>query len=179
MAIQLDKNVTKSIRQIDKTISKANESFKELKKKDFMKHAFGSSSLRQMSDGTFLDFVMFYSKQPDVDQLESVRKAMDTRALLNKTEKKSKKKEKFSIELVQRKVQESVSITIQLFFVAFFILIIFSICYGLWYWQKDPVKSSICFNLLLMAIGSSVLFIVFWFLYMVIALSYKKIILLM
>jgi hypothetical protein len=148
---------------------KANPTNKKLIKKDYLKYAFNSRGVNQMSDATFLDFTVFFSKQTNVDDLEELRTTLNARELLSDEKPKT----------IQEKAKLYFSLLVYLLFIGFFVFLIVCIVYGLWFWQKDKVKASICFNLLTLAIGSVLIFFAFLFLYNVVVLQYKKIMLLM
>jgi hypothetical protein len=122
-----------------------------------------------MSDATFLDFTVFFSKQINVDDLEELRTTLNARQLLSDEKPKT----------IQEKAKLQFSLLVYLLFIGFFVFLVVCIVYGLWFWQKDKVKAFICFNLLTLAIGSVLIFFAFLFLYNVVVLQYKKIMLLM
>lgn len=142
---------------------------KKLVRKNFLKYAFNSRGLNQMSEPTFLDFTVFFSKQTNVDDLEELRKTLNARELLSNEKPKT----------IQDKAKLYFSLLVYLLFIGFFVFFIICIIYGLWFYQRDKVKASICFDLLTLAIGSVLIFFAFLFLYNVVVLQYKKIMLLL
>lgn len=147
---------------------KGDNAFANLRKV-CVKYAFNSRALTMMSEPTFFDFTAFLSQQTDVDDVEEIRQTLNARELLKSQHPKTP----------QEKIKLQISFIFYILFMGLFGFIIVCIAYSIWYWQKDAVKSVIGFNLLILIFGSLLLFCTFLYLYNVIVLQYKKIMLLM
>ncbi len=141
-------------------------------RKKFVKYAFNSSTLQQMSDDTFLDFVVFASRQLNVDDLEGLRKTLNARDVFSKDETKKPK-------TIPDKVKLYMSLLVSILFLGISLFLAVSILYALWYRNTDIVKSSIGFSLLLLICGVLSLFLFLLVLYNVVIQQYKKIMLLL
>lgn len=159
-------------KEITTNTSKAIGRFTTSTRKKFVKYAFNSSSLQQMSDDTFLDFVVFASKQLNVDDLEELRKTLNARDVFSNDETKNPK-------TFQDKAKLFMLFLVSLLFLGVLFFLVISILYALWYRKTDKVKSSIGFNLFMLIFGILLLFLTFLLLYNVVVIQYKKIMLLL
>jgi uncharacterized BrkB/YihY/UPF0761 family membrane protein len=160
------------ITNTQKVIGGALPRFTASTRKKFVKYAFNSGTLQQMSDDTFLDFVVFASKQVNVDDLEGLRKTLNAHEVFSKDKTKNPKK-------FHDKAKLYMLFLVSLLVTGILLFLVVSVLYALWYRNTDTVKSTIGFSLFLLICGVLLLFCTFLLLYNVVVIQYKKIMLLL
>lgn len=142
-------------------------------RKEYLQYAFNSTTAKQMSDDMFLDCAAFISKQINVNDLEDIRKTLDTNINTNINTNNNE-----PISLPDR-IKIYTKILSSLLLIGLFCFIVMVVCYAMWYMKKDTVKSIIGIRLLLLIFGIGIVFLTFVFLYYMIMIQSKKIMLLL
>ena len=139
----------------------------KIDRKEYLQYAINSTTANRMSDETFLDCAAFISQQINVNDMEQVRKTLDTNV---------KNKENMTI---QDRIKTYANLLLALLFVGLFSFIVISICYAVLYMKRNTAVSTTNAHLLLMIFGIGMLFLTFVFLYYMIMIQSKKIMLLL
>jgi hypothetical protein len=144
-------------------------------RKEYLEYAFDSTTANRMTYDVFLDCAAFISKQINVNDLEEIRKTLDTNTLY-KNNKDFKLTDKIKLT---EKIKSYTKLLISLLFLGLFCFLVLSICYAFWFMKRDTVKSQMGIRLLLSIFGIMLLFLTFVLLYYMIMIQSKKIMLLL
>jgi hypothetical protein len=147
-------------------------------RKEYLQYAFNSTTAKQMSDDMFLDCATFISKQINVNDLEDIRKTFDTNTEDFRKTVDTITKNNEPISLPDR-IKIYTKLLSSLLLIGLFCFIVMVVCYAMWYMKKDTVKSIIGMRLLLLIFGIGIMFLTFVFLYYMIMIQSKKIMLLL
>ena len=147
----------------------ANAYEDQIVRKKVAKYSYKSRPIQQMSHSTFMDFTSFMTRQIDVDDLEETRKTMNSYFELKSNNSKT----------VQEKVKLYMSAMVSLLVFGVVVFLFICVVYAIWYQRTDHIKASMGFTLMALAFGAILIFAVFYVLYYMVIMEYKKIMLLL